>query len=311
MAWQLKSNESISQGVQRIALEQIRISLKNLSDPNADFDITIHEIRKTYKKIRALLRYFKQSLDKDKYKKHNQFFRDSARHISQIRDSFVQVETFEALAEKYKEDLNQEYCEIVRQELNKTYGVHKCSSTSDATITQEIKKHLKQSRKLIKAWPSPKDDQEILESGLRKLYKTGKKYLKLCHQEPTSEHFHELRKQVKYLWYQISIFRPCFPELINRIASLFHELSNLLGTEHDLHILRQAITRMSDPSNQGILGYPDLDCQREQLFTKIATWQSEIQSEALRLGDRLLIESPSEFSQRFFNYWKLFQQPQK
>jgi CHAD domain-containing protein len=59
--------------------------------------------------------------------------------------------------------------------------------------------------------------------------------------KPIDRRFHDWRKRVKDYWYVSRLLRRCWPELMeNRVAEL-KRLSDLLGDDHDLAVMRSLL----------------------------------------------------------------------
>jgi hypothetical protein len=56
--YRLQADEKLSQGVKRIAFEQIDEALAHLQSSGNDLDKAVHESRKNLKKLRGLLRRY-------------------------------------------------------------------------------------------------------------------------------------------------------------------------------------------------------------------------------------------------------------
>ena len=79
-----------------------RPALSSPADKN-DRDEAIHEARKSIKKVRALLRLVSAELG-GTYPRENARLRDIARRLSEFRDAFAIIETFDDLKKKYKDE---------------------------------------------------------------------------------------------------------------------------------------------------------------------------------------------------------------
>jgi hypothetical protein len=98
MTYKLKNNESISQGVKRIATEQIEKAIGEITTVDElGVDETVHQVRRRVTKIRALLRLVRDQLGKDMYKQENVYFRDLGRTLANVRDAQVRMETVDSL----------------------------------------------------------------------------------------------------------------------------------------------------------------------------------------------------------------------
>jgi len=111
--------------------------------------------------------------------------------------------------------------------------------------------------------------------------------------EPSSENLHELRKRVKDLWYAARIVRPASPKRMKGLARAAHELSDLIGEEHDLAILEgRASERRDRFDDERTLG---------ELGTLIERRRDELRREAVSLGARLFRKKPRKVARPLAN----------
>ena len=106
---------------------------------------------------------------------------------------------------------------------------------------------------------------------------------------PRDEHLHEWRKRTKDLWYHLRLLRPGWRAVLEPHADQAHELSDVLGDDHDLVVL----TAHLDGRGVALAGE-----QREQLTELIRKRRSELQEKAFALGERLFAEKPKGYARR-------------
>ena len=104
---------------------------------------------------------------------------------------------------------------------------------------------------------------------------------------------HAWRKRVKDLWYHVRLLEPLSPGALHGYAGEAHHLSDLLGEDHDLAVLRE--TLLADGAVPA-----DLD----SVVTLIDHRREQLQAEALQVGARLYVEKPKAFRRRIRAYWK-------
>src|SRR5262249_16472345 len=135
-----------------------------------------------------------------------------------------------------------------------------------------------------------------LEGGLKRVYAQGRDALEASAADATTENLHEWRKQGKYLWHQLQLLEPVWPETMKELADQSHHLTQLLGANHD----------RAAPPDRGPAA-PDSfggDSPLETLLALIARRRDELQAEAFSLGQRLYTDRPKEFVRRIHGYWK-------
>ena len=133
---------------------------------------------------------------------------------------------------------------------------------------------------------------------LKGIYRRARKALKVVTQEPSIHHLHELRKEVKTLWYHTQLLQPIWPGLFKAYERELGRLGELLGDDHDFGVLAQEME--SDRlrlSNQRT---------KETLLQLLGEQRTQLQEQILPLANRLLAEKAGDFVGRYRRYWKLW-----
>jgi CHAD domain-containing protein len=293
--YRLRRSESAKDGVRRIAVERADDALEQLDAArDGDFAAGVHEARKDLKKLRSLLRMVRDGLGEQTYRRENDRFRDAARRLSGARDAEVKLQTLAALEERLDGALPGGTVSVVRESLERrrpdgNEGEH-LRQLEAATREIDI------GRERIPDWRFERGGWNLLEPGLRRSYRRGRKRMAATREEPSGENVHEWRKRVKDLWYHLRVVRRSCPEALGPEADRAHELSDVLGDHHDLLVLGEHVRSDQEGLHGGI--------DRVALLKAIARRQGELLDEAFRLGDRVYSERPGEFSERIEKHWK-------
>jgi CHAD domain-containing protein len=145
-------------------------------------------------------------------------------------------------------------------------------------------------------WRIERDDWAALESGLRRVYRTGHRALALAAENSSVENLHEWRKQAKYLWHQLQLLEAAWTGSDKELGDQTHRLSQLLGNDHDLAVLRETLA--ADPLAYG--GHRIL----KGVFAVIDRRSQELERQAFALGRKLYKDPPKVFTSRIEAYWK-------
>ncbi len=84
MGFRLQHQESVAQGVKRIAQEQLSSAVAEIQNEELDRHEAVHQIRKRFKKIRGLIRLVRPVFQKT-YQKENVIFRDAWSCVGKAR----------------------------------------------------------------------------------------------------------------------------------------------------------------------------------------------------------------------------------
>jgi CHAD domain-containing protein len=159
-----------------------------------------------------------------------------------------------------------------------------------------VRTQLEKARVRSASWTYDSGGFEALRPGLQRIYRRGRRSMRAAADEPTDEHLHEWRKRAKDLWHALQIVRPADPKRMKSRASQAHELSDLLGDDHDLAVLRVHLAA-ADPT---VLAKPT----QTALLSVIDRRRSSLQRDALKLGARVYGRRPKSFAGDVERRWR-------
>lgn len=300
MSYRLENGESLPDGLKRIAGEQIDEAEQSLRAPQEGRDEAVHDARKRFKKVRAVLRLVRDEIGEETYQRENVFFRDLGRQLAEVRESAVTIETLDSLIERYADQLAADAFEGMRAALVERHEAIIQRILGDGEAMEAVADKLADARSRIEALPIRKDGFSAIEDGLKRVYRRGYKGRSKAYREPEPENFHEWRKRVKYLWYHSRILRPLWSEIFAELAEQIHDLSDYLGDAHDYAEFNRLL------AEQGI----DLGSEREvrALAALSEARRKHLEIEASPLGARIYAEKPKRFVKRWERYWEIRRQ---
>ena len=100
MAFCLKLREPLPEGLKRVFCEQIDAALHCCQHPAKQRGVTVHEVRKHLKKLRAAMRLAIGVVGKNCHAKEDRCVRKIGRLVSDLRDAQVRLQTFIKLRDK-------------------------------------------------------------------------------------------------------------------------------------------------------------------------------------------------------------------
>lgn len=297
MAYCFTPEETVPQGIRRIALEQIDKAEAALTG-GKERHKAVHNARKGCKKVRALLRLARGGLG-NAYVRENGFFRDAQRRLSAVRDASVMVETLDKLVGRQGSDGAGGFGQV------RGVLVARCERASAEHLeqertTEEVAGMLREVRGRVETWTMRNPGFKVLRPGLHKVYRDGAKRLEGLGDAPSAHDFHDWRKQAKYLSYHLRLLTPVWPGTVSALAGEFGELGSLLGDEHDLAVLRD----MLEADEPGF-GGPTLV---RPLAGLIDQRRSDLQAESRVLGAKLYLDKPKVFTDRIETWWDMWKE---
>jgi len=283
MTYRLKRREPVGGGLRRIAREQADEAVAAATG-DGPLDDRVHDARTCCKKLRGLLRLVRPHLD-ETYRVENAFLRDLARPLSATRDAGVVRAAFEKLARDGR--LESDVADAIRAALPAAPSGGDCRLAAFAESMRAF-------RDRIDAWPVLPGGFAALRCGLTDTYRRGREAMGQAADDGGDEERHDWRKQAKYHWYHVRLLRNVWVAEMRARAKGLERLSDLLGDDHDLAVLRAAVGSAAD-----------LDPgHRESAVALIDRRRADLSAEACPLGARLYAEKPEPFAKRVRRYWK-------
>jgi CHAD domain-containing protein len=301
MPYRLEPGEGVQVAVRRCAREQLDNAIAELTDGvKADSVKAVHEARKSLKKQRSLLRLVRGSFDRRQRRRENATFREAGRNLGAARDADVMIRALDDLAERFAGQVTHATFAAIREQLEARQEAARLHSMQSDVIS-EVSDELSAARLRIDDWHLRRDGWAALRNGLLRGYRRGRKAWARARVEPSVENLHDWRKRSKDLWYHLRLLRPISPHTMRGHAEDAHHLSDLLGDDHDLAVLRETLIETAS----------EIPADLAPVIGPIDHRRAQLQTEAIFMGQRLYAESPKLFSRRIHRYWKAWRKESK
>ena len=287
MAFRLKLREPLPEGLKRVFCEQIDCALHSCQHPAKQRGVTVHEVRKHLKKLRAAMRLAIGAVGKNCHAQEDRCVRKIGRSVSDLRDAQVRLHTFIQLRNKAAK--NSERQLFPRTEELLLLERESFSAAFDGWQKAAIPQ-LENVKACLVAWPLHGLNWKQICNAVCKIYRRGQRALAATIDDPGSENLHAWRKRVKDVWYQLRILQPLNRVVLEEMAHDAEVLGELLGSEHDLDFLR---ARLEKESGDETLA--DELAQLQKLITKRCI---RLRCDALELGRRFYAEPSKAFAKR-------------
>ena len=293
MAFAFKKKQSVRKSVKRLGYQRLEKATGALT--HCERLEAIHDVRKDLKQLRALLRLVNSAMPKSRYRRTSDTLREAARMLSAARDVHVKLNALAALVQHFHPELAPrsfreikhllaEDCRQQQAELRKAKSLNRSVS-----LLKKLSRDPSSFRLKASGW-------RAIGPGLESTYRKGRRLLRRAERRRTPGCFHEWRKRVKDLFYQIGLLCPLWPEQMTAAESELQQLGECLGDDNDLFLLTEprALKRFKKQARQEV----------EALKALVDKRQTRLRREALALGARFYQEKPSVFCRRIERYWK-------
>src|ERR1044071_7285554 len=287
MAFKLKLREPLSDGLKRVFREQIDSALRCCQNPAKQRGVTVHEVRKHLKKLRAAMRLAIGTVGKNCHAKEERCVRKIGRLVSDLRDAQVRLQTFIQLRDKAAKNSKKQFLPRTEELL---VLERESFSAAFAGWQRQAIPQLESVKARLMAWPLDGLSWKQICNAVCKIYRRGQRALATTLDDPEPENFHAWRKRVKDVWYQLRILQPLNRTVLEEMAHDADVLSELLGSEHDLDFL---VARLE--KERGDAAFANELGQLQKLIGKRC---QPLRRDALELGRRFYAEPSKAFAKR-------------
>jgi len=287
MGFRLKLREPLPDGLKRVFREQIESALKLCGHPAKQRGVTVHEVRKHLKKLRAAMRLAVGAVGKNQHASEDRCVRKIGQLVSDLRDAQVRMQTLVELRDEAAKGPKDNPFPRLEELLSLE---RESFSAAFACWQKEAVPHLERVEARLLKWPLEDLTWKQICGAVAKIYKRGQRGLAKTICEPEPENFHAWRKRVKDLWYQLRILQPLNRVVLEEMAHDAEVLGELLGCEHDFDFLWARLERES--GDEGLRD--ELTC----LQKLIRKQGKRLRTNALELGRRFYAEPAKAFAKR-------------
>jgi CHAD domain-containing protein len=311
MSFELKKGKKIPKTVRKIVCGRIDKALETLNGKaRRTSDHAVHNARKRFKEIRGTIRLVREELGEKTFRRENRTYRDAGRPLSAVRDAKVLVDTLDGLIKHFRGRARPANVPSLRRALlEQRRDTRKRVLEKDHAVSGIVKR-VRAARRRVKNWPLQKRGWKAIQGGLLRVYRQGRDAMRdaikaVRNDDSCDEAMHEWRKRTKDFRYELELLEPVWPQTLTPLAEQAHHLTDLLGEDHDLAVLRSVVQdRTKDKSSGDGDTDADGDPDAELLLALIDERRTALQKEALELGQKLYEETPPKFVARIRGYWK-------
>ena len=219
------------------------------------------------------------------------------RRLSALRDADVMLETLRTLRTRDRGILTAPCFARVQRRLSS----HR-SSVMEAARQKETWRRVGQSVRKIredaKDWKPEHPQFGSLAASIRLAHQRGRAAMARATKRRRASDFHEWRKQVKALWYELRLVEGAGPRIRRDVAAL-HRAETWLGNEHDVVVLCDELSKDAPQGDSRI----DLD--RIRLVGDRHQWA--LRTKALASTARIYARASGEYATSVRREWKEWQ----
>jgi CHAD domain-containing protein len=294
-----RAGETLAEAVDRVVGEQFEIALTIAASPPDLLSVSVHETRKSTKRLRAVLRLLRGTISMETFRSANTMLRLIAAELGAVRDSWVMAQLLHRLLPS--DDPSGEVEELIGR-LQNRYRAESESLLDNEAQMQSIVDQLGQVRSSTPRWTLLAGDASSrlphefgsIAAGLRRVYRRGRKGMHIVIDSPSDTLLHVWRKRAKYLRHQIEALNVIDPEQLTPLEADLERLSDLLGDDHDLALLLNRLREDRALTRDLVL---------DDVLESIIATRSDLQADSIALGRSVYADPSADFIARLEKAW--------
>ncbi len=215
---------------------------------NISPNVAVHEIRKTFKRMRAFLKFYSHS--------SNQLFKACKKEIvslgkslALLRESYVNIQIFERITAENKL-IPQQRIKIVKEKIVTNNKLLINQNLDKERKLRTIHKSMKQLEAQIGIFHSEHPSREQFLITICKSYNLAHSFNQKLHPDFDTVELHKLRKKIKALYYQLDFLKFTQPKFFRLKSTQIHNITEQLGNDHDLFVFLEDIKQKKYDINE-------------------------------------------------------------
>jgi len=286
MAYRFKpSDASMTDAVRRIAASEFAHIRSTLADKALPLDRKVHEIRKSTKRLRALIRLAAPVLPEAR--SEIAALSDAAGRLSAMRDKGALLETLSGAG----------LPPAIADSLNTALTRRRAASQAALKrLLAAFAVEMDAAAERAQSWTLSREGWGALAPGLERSYRRLRKSIEAARRATDEVPVHRFRKRAKDHWYHTLLLCSAFPNVMDGYAAAAERLCDDLGDWRDLGLLEAAV--------QEVPAYLLAKSDAETALTLIAKARRRSLRRAFRTARRLSHETPRAYCERIEAWWK-------
>lgn len=287
MSYRIKTHGRIGASLKRVADEEIAAaSLELQSMDGGNVGEAIHEMRRHFKKLRALVQLLREPLGARVVCEEQAFYRDAGREFRRLRDAQAQAATLQSVVDRFfatrRPPIVLAASRVLAAEEKRARRALAKNSVGKAVLAS-----LGEARLRVAGWDLDGYRWRDLRAALRRSYRRARDAWHHASADPRPRALHDWRRIAKDLFYHVTLCHSVAPDFMEELSGELEVLGEFLGDDHDLIVLRGLLERHPRDIPPGHA--------RDSFFKMIALRREELLDAAFDLAGRVFVESPGDF----------------
>ncbi len=285
----LQKHETLTNGLLRVIDALTNSATDTSAQPSRDDADVIHKVRTTIKRLRALLRLIRPSVEPSFFDRENERLRNAAGLLSFARDTEIARETLKSLPVSKPSDK-----QAVKSVLSGIKNRGEPGTDAEQTMA-EVRERLEQTRRNFHRLKLQGAEREILEKGLRTVYRQGRNRMENAIEQRQDDAFHRWRIRAKNLYYELQFLESVSPKRLHRMVSRLSKLQDRIGLDHDIAVLRAWLQKKPEAfgSKEAV----------QRVIARLNQQTRKLRDAAVPIGQKIWHQKPRQFARKIARHW--------
>jgi hypothetical protein len=276
--------------LRRVVKKQLQSAIDQLAGDRPSDD-SIHEARKSIKKVRAVLQVVGQDIGAGGRQLDR--LRQAGQRLSPLRDADAVITSAQAICAHDRRALSARSCAALHVMLRRE-KVRRTALARRDHAAERAARALKRVQGSAKGWAWQRVRFADLAEEVQRSYKKARRGLRHARGDNDPDTFHTWRKRIKTLWYALRLLEQRMPRLRPLLSDL-GRLETWLGDDHNLLVLRTQVMIARTPNEEQTPG--------ARLSTLAERRQRELRQRALTLATPVFKSKPKAFAEHLRQMW--------
>lgn len=262
---------------------------------NISTSMSVHEIRKSLKRIRAWMQFFEHLPILDSIIDKKESLKEIAARLSDIRESFVNI----ALSDKYftgKQYLPEKKVRMMNEILTKENQKQVETLFNGENYFKLVRQEISGFEKQVQALTGIVSEEIVFNQLVENYFELNTLYEGIDWKNCSAGYLHSIRKKLKQLWYQYEVVKSHSARYFGSKIRQLNEITEILGNDHDNSVFSECIRQHC---------FVHLTNDDKHIFNNLIGHQQELAMLQLQVRlKQFFAESPEVFQKRLVRLLK-------
>lgn len=229
------------------------------------------------------------------FKRENARLRSAAKRLAFLRDIAVARSTIRKALNKLADRKDRDAFRTAQRGFEEESPAQPQSDEQREAALRQAADALGKTRRAFEVVRWPERGWETIEPGLQTLYRQNRAWMARAFATGKDRDLHQWRKRAKFLYYQLQMLTPIWPEGLAKTVRRLNKLQDYLGADHDFAVLQSFL--LGDPTRYGGRGIV------QRITNCLEKRRRKVRQKSESLGKVVFSQKPIHFAHGLRKRW--------